>query len=166
MGPSVAALGLLLWAFSTSVAADSTRIRLCNGTLITLWNPKDDLGTRFGCDHTRASVASCIRNYVDTNHDDGVTEQEIDAAKSKYMHWHERLFDGIVSAGTSKEIRQRCDLNSNGKIDYDDLIAWHRRCSVFRSDAEVSADTHKSCLCNCESIDSISKYICDRARAS
>ena len=151
----------LLWLLS----ANGLAVKLYNGTTAKLWNLQDDIGQRFGCDHTSFSVVKCIQQYVDTNRDDGVTEQEIDAAKSRYMHWWEKLVDNVVNAGSSLDIRKRCDLNENGKIDVDDLIVWNHECSKFPNDAAADAYTGKLCLCNCEAIDAISKYICDRAKS-
>jgi hypothetical protein len=137
---------------------------LHNGSHVELWSSSADIGHRFNCEHSSYSVALCMKRYVDLNRDDGVSDSEIDAAKKKYMRWYEKLVDSIVNAGSSKDIRTRCDLNKNGKIDVDDLIAWNHRCSQYGSDAEASSHTGELCLCNCESINSISKYICDRAK--
>lgn len=145
-------------------AVDASRIHLYNGSTVHLWSRSQDIGRRLGCDHTSLSVVSCIHDYVDTNHDDGITEEEIDAAKDKYMHWYELLFDNIVSSGSSKDIRMRCDVNNNELIDVDDLIAWSHECAQYTTDEEASAQKGKLCLCNCEAIDTISKYICDRAK--
>jgi hypothetical protein len=137
---------------------------LYNGSRVNLWSDDTDIGYRFGCDHTSFWVTSCIKKYVDLDRDGGVTAQEIDAAKSTYMHWYEKLFDFVANAGSSEDMQERCDLNENGKIDIDDLIAWNRRCLQYSTDEQASSRKGELCLCNCESINAISEYICDRAK--
>lgn len=138
-------------------------MRLHNGTVVPLWTHENDIGTRMQCDHSSYSVVTCIRDFVDTNRDDGVTAEEIDAAKSEYMHWWERTLSFIVSRGSSSDIVERCDVNTNGKIDIDDLQEWNHRCEQYKTPEDLDG-VEGLCLCDCKSIDSISKYLCDRAR--
>jgi len=137
---------------------------LYNGSRVNMWSVSSDIGHRFNCDRTSYWVTSCIKKYVDLDHDDGVTAQEIDDAKSTYMHWYEKLFDFVANAGSSEDMQERCDLNQNGKIDIDDLIGWNHRCAQYSTDAETHEHKGELCLCNCESINAISEYICDRAQ--
>jgi len=154
-----------LWAASgISPAKRPMSIRLYNGTVAKLWPREADIGNRFQCGHSSYSVVSCIKSFVDLDHNDGITAAEIDNAKSTYMYWYEKLFDSIANAGSSEAIVARCDLNLNERIDVDDLIEWNHKCSAYQTEAEANTHKHQLCLCNCESIDAISKYICDRAR--
>lgn len=144
--------------------SDSTnmlKLRLGNGSVIPLWELKEDSGTRFGCQHTRYSVVVCIRDYLDTNHDYAITEDEIDDAKVRYMYWIERKLEWFMRDSDTVAVRKRCDLNHNGKIDLHDLVEWNERCMHFTK--QEAEDSHNLCLCACGPIDNISNYICDRA---
>lgn len=145
-----------------AIPANVLKLKLANGTSIPLWEMKDDPGRRYGCAHTRYSVVECIRDYLDTNHDYAITENEIDDAKVRYMYWIERQLEWIVRGGDTVAVRQRCDLNHNGKIDLHDLVEWNGRCKSYTR--EQAEDSDLLCLCSCRAIDSISGYICDRAR--
>ena len=154
-------LSIFFW-YGEGRVSDSTMLslRLDNGTSVELWPYGHDMGAKMQCGHTSLSIVECIRDYLDLDGDIAITK-EIDNAKSKYMSWIERTLGGLFSM-SSLEVRKRCDLNRNTKIDLDDLRAWNHKCQKYKTDAETMAAT--TCLCTCESIDSISKYICDRAR--
>ena len=155
---------LLLLLFVLGVASNQLlTLKLLNGTVVPLWSYADDVGVKFECKYTRYSVAECIRDYLDLDADSAITEHEIDAAKLRYMWWIERTLEVIMSSGTSRDIRERCDLNENGKIDLNDLVDWNQKCLELFATAE-EANNAEGCLCNCRAINAISKYVCDRAR--
>lgn len=128
---------ILLYALFLSVDTGECRVsdtsmlslRLDNGTSYPLWTYAQDLGIKFKCSHTSLSIVECIRDYLDLDGDMAITELEIDTAKSKFMSWVERALGGLFSA-SSLEVRKKCDLNRNSKIDLDDLRGWNKKCQV------------------------------------
>jgi hypothetical protein len=148
--------------FASLALAKFHTIQLYNGTQVKLWPHAQDMGVKMGCKHTGADIVSCIKNVVDADQDDRVTAAEIDAAKSKYMHWYEKAFSFVLKRGNSELIVQRCDTDGDAQISIDDLLHWNRACQQYSTEKQVE-EAGDTCMCNCEAIDSISKFICDRA---
>lgn len=72
------------------------------------------------CTFTRADALECIRTYVDTNHDDVITLDELEAAKSKYMTTAQKAGAWVASwfsdAMKTETILRNCDYNHDGKF--------------------------------------------------
>lgn len=96
------------------------------------------------CTHTRDEALACVTLYGDANKDGYVTAEEVDALREGSLHFYERALSWIAGE-TTATVMLHCDHDCDGKISAEDFAA--------------SRDT---CLHDCDGIDNLFRYICDR----
>ena len=104
------------------------------------------------CEFTRDDALQCIRRFVDTNHDDKISLDELEAARSKYMTGFQKAGAWVASWFTddfsNETILRNCDYDKDGVFTPHDFEQATEKCLP---------DQHALCLL---------KGACDKAAAA
>lgn len=83
------------------------------------------------CGWTRQNALNCFRKHIDTDHDDIITQSELDVAREKYMpRWMkvgQWLGSFVVNASTAK-VLEDCDYDKDGIFTTDDWMHASKTC--------------------------------------
>lgn len=83
------------------------------------------------CSFSREDAIVCIGKYVDTNHDQVISQGELSRARQKYLGSFLRLVSYVVSWKvdvSSKKVLQDCDYNKDGRFTADDFRNATKTC--------------------------------------
>jgi Ca2+-binding EF-hand superfamily protein len=113
-----------------------------------------------GVTFSRKQAIACLLIVVDTNHDGGLSKEEIEALPKKYLHWWERaaIYLKITFGGGDdpmQKIFADCDVDGDGSVTYSDMVNSYKKC-IPATNADGS---QANGLCDLKS------YVCDRAAA-
>ena len=96
------------------------------------------------CAHSRADGYECISRYGDLDGDGLLTRDEIDVLRARSLHYYERAL-GWIAGETTDTVMLHCDYDGDGVISASDFYA-----------------STKTCLRDCNAVESLFEYIFDR----
>jgi len=99
------------------------------------------------CKHTREEALRCVQLYADLDKDGFVTEDEVQTLRDSSLHFYERALSWIAGE-TTATVMLHCDHDRDGRISAQDF-----------------ADSYDTCLRDCDGIEHLFTYICDRQHA-
>lgn len=89
------------------------------------------LGYDENCHYTREDAIKCFAKYIDTNHDQKIDLEELEAGKEKYLGWALKMLQWVASWAidtSTPKIMHDCGAGTKGYFTADDFRRTAKSC--------------------------------------